>query len=521
MCLNGFALCLEYMMHGNDVFRLILNHVSVSTNLTEDDLAMLLGKMVLVCRRWLECVKCELPIGLIMTKISRNFTGQRKMCNTVRQLLAEFAGHVVYRKKDIPIDVNFVIQAQYRLDGRTRDCFPFFIFRSVRDLLLFFHVWSKLQLSGKSNGVFVMECTRQLKKKKWVIDLDGDLNELFAVGLIKDKGVCSFTEAECIEKLAIEYGALRLKCLHEIGFLGASGSLWMSMTRRHRPATEGGYSKLSLHITLGVMATHGEWRRAIHASGALLSKLGSEEVLKMCVIDDQHVASNSMGQNMSILHASKPVGEREVKQPLFSFAGCFVVNLESGGGAGYSVNAVKSWNVTGERLSETQYRLSSMLVESGLECERCSVWAMKSQLQFVAKDGKDKINGKRGLVGVQGSDKASKAVKKTILGEGELENSTLEMLRSNTVQWADFPGFGVFLLNNQGVSFLNDQMPSLFKSFPPVIPEIHKGVGHVKMVKVERPLLCIRYLISRHKRRVYRHEQNGCLVSQYLSGTNE
>eukprot|EP00961_Rhodomonas_salina_P024671 332441-Rhodomonas_salina.1 len=64
---------------------------------------------------------------------------------------------------------------------------------------------------------------------------------------------------------------------------------------------------------------------------------------------------------------------------------------------------------------------------------------MKSQLQFVAKDGKDKINGKRGLVGVQGSDKASKAVKKTILGEGELENSTLEMLRSNTVQWADFP----------------------------------------------------------------------------------
>eukprot|EP00961_Rhodomonas_salina_P201098 2712605-Rhodomonas_salina.9 len=95
-----------------------------------------------------------------------------------KQLFDKFRRFTCMSKKSIPEGSKYVLLVHITGISRKRDFIcVHFCFKQVRELFSFFNVWKQLQ-TMRSCGCFLMECTLLQEEKKWVIDVDGNLEEL-------------------------------------------------------------------------------------------------------------------------------------------------------------------------------------------------------------------------------------------------------------------------------------------------------------------------------------------------------
>jgi hypothetical protein len=365
------------------------------------------------------------------------------------------------------------------------------------ELMGFFGDWSRLQRERRM-GIFMMECTNQSKAKKWVIDIDGSVSALHAIGLCESLQYITDTETQNIESLASDYACLVLRCLRDIGFITEDQNVCFSITRRHRRSEEG-VVKISLHVTLDIFACHHEWSRAMARVYHAFAKRKHEwlqdyeKALKLHHVDDKHVVGNSAGQNISIVFSSKPVNMGEPRQPIFEFVGLFILE------AAKTTSEIMSLSEQGLDYSDgaTVFRLTSMLLRDEFSID--ARWQPEESTSV----SQSKQRGHKRLFQIEGQC------------ANQDETNEFPKHAKRTPLQENIPAFVMQLLFDESASALNFTMPSLWSGLPRCVPEEHRGQpGVVECFKIERPRRCVRYLLSL-KPSNYRHASNGCKVCVY------
>eukprot|EP00961_Rhodomonas_salina_P291720 3932252-Rhodomonas_salina.2 len=342
-----------------------------------------------------------------------------------------------------------------------------------------------------------MECTLLEEEKKWVIDVDGNVEELVKAGFLK-KGALTISEEDALrfEKLSIVYAKVVLQCLLGIEFIKGR-FVFFSICTRHKKIEEIGgcdrekgvcFKKLSLHITLNVSASQEKWRFAwfavrkyIQTHLSVFSQEEQDAVKYVGCADDEHVLRNSRGQNMSTVFASKPVKNGDKAEPLFTFRWMFMFDLEGkvlhqGDESGFLKNdMVKYW-------------VTSMVVMDPF-CLKCNNGWKNIEMEENIRKRKYKEGN--------GESEGNKSCKVT---------STWD---SNQV-----PKFVQDLLLGGSGTFVNTTMESLARGIPKIIPTNAMDDGCLYLFHVGHPKLCILRLISLRPV-IHSHEKNGCKVCVY------
>eukprot|EP00961_Rhodomonas_salina_P299030 3938596-Rhodomonas_salina.1 len=348
-----------------------------------------------------------------------------------------------------------------------------------------------------------MECVTPTRKRKWVIDLDGALATLHSAGLVKNLNQCTFDEMLRFEDLALRYGAVVLKCLREIGFIDAA-NVHLTILRRHRvdDDTSGGgdgdgkhFSKLSLHLTLGVAALQDEWSCAMNAVDKRLKGKcewleREKDALLVGKVDDGAIKNNKIGQNMSIVFASKPVEPWKLPQPLFQFAGTYQV----------SVDTLETVRLNLECLENdlAKYWFSSMLIFDPLCCVRSDAWVQRMHEEHKLGVQKKRKRGDGGHC----SEEQSPMSVTSAMGKIPMTPFLL-------------PDFVRDLLVSHETTF-NTTMQSLGRQRPSVVTLSMVERGEAVFVQLTRPALCVAYL-TQGVPCLYKHRANGCVVCVYTN----
>eukprot|EP00961_Rhodomonas_salina_P008460 115248-Rhodomonas_salina.1 len=197
---------------------------------------------------------------------------------------------------------------------------------------------------------------------------------------------------------------------------------------------------------------------------------------------------------MSILFASKPVDAGGTPQPLFQFLGSYVG----------STSAVAYSEISGCSLLSSdlrRYLFTSMLVRDPMSVDACD--------SFIASHPGGALQ--RAVLSPAGAAEGTK-------GMGAVD-ATQGKPRAGGGCMGAFPGFlprfATQLLVDPVLSTFNQTMPSLYSGLPWCVPEDHRSNrDFVKCVKIERPAVCVRYLVT-HRPCLYQHASNGCKVCVY------
>eukprot|EP00961_Rhodomonas_salina_P091997 1237854-Rhodomonas_salina.1 len=335
-----------------------------------------------------------------------------------------------------------------------------------------------------------MECTREKIKKKWVLDLDGEIKKMHDAGFTASASFCTRNELHNFESASIWYAVLVLRCLFDIGCIGSETTV-ISVLRRHRFEGDNQCVKASLHITLDIMGLQSEWQNALRLA---YNRLQTPAFVKQCVdadskaalsvqqMDDCCVLSNSAGQNMSILWASKAVSAFERRQPMFEFVRTFLINLKT-----MDIELASGIKFLATDIGK--YYFSSMLLRGpctlDLVPKKCNSLPAKRKFDSAQQEG------------------------------GRMQFPP-ELHDQTGVGILDLPSFMVHILFKEGGNrCINTTMPSLKSHLPSCIPSEHYHVsGAVKCMKIDRPACCARYLTAQ-KPALVQHKSNGCKVCVY------
>lgn len=226
--------------------------------------------------------------------------------------------------------------------------FRFICFREVEDALRFFSDWLAAQrrAPGPQQAMSLMEAgpSNAETPRKWIIDIDAKVADLRAAAILcwPEQGCTNADEAH-LHHAVVQYARALSRGLHALGFTPRACNF--ALKCRHRRGAEGGYHKLSWHVTLCAMAPYAQLRAAmtiIHerlcppellaardAKAEVPTGLMRSEWL-MAYFSDTHIGANSKGQFMQALGSRKVVANVQVDPGESAFEFCGIFDAGSG-----------------------------------------------------------------------------------------------------------------------------------------------------------------------------------------------
>ena len=213
--------------------------------------------------------------------------------------------------------ITFMVVYLVGLDPRYR----FIAFKSPREAVSFFEKWVHMQKNEiPLRHSTLMECSSPYQKRKWILDLDGDLESLKKFGFLTDGATCTDADKEHFEQLCISLGVQYSRAIHSLKFTERPCNFAIKTRHRLDPTT-GLYTKLSAHITLLILAPYDmfrnimlqiqeslvpQWVKDAKASGGQPSATPRDDTTwQMELLSDDHIIRNKCGQNIQTLYSRK------------------------------------------------------------------------------------------------------------------------------------------------------------------------------------------------------------------------
>lgn len=200
----------------------------------------------------------------------------------------------------------------------------FVCFSSVDSCICFFLNWFRVQQSSHGCGRFcdvmtLLECgvlNDESHYRKWIIDVDASLNDLYARRLIETCDIVSPEESVELHRMVLLIGSAVSRSLCKAGFLYYP-CLFTVLTRHTK-------KKMSWHITMNALAPHSTWRHVMFALDKEFSSYASDWLVMYSFVD-KTTRNNSRSQYMQTMSSSKiteAIGDRD-SYLLFEFCGIF------------------------------------------------------------------------------------------------------------------------------------------------------------------------------------------------------
>jgi hypothetical protein len=191
-----------------------------------------------------------------------------------------------------------------------------------QDALLFLQRWAHVQrVSPPSEASCMMECgpSEPTQTRKWIIDLDGKLDDLRTLGFLRPDEVCQESHRQAMQQQVVAFGSALSHALHETcGFLHQP--CYFALKSRHKPAADGSYAMLSWHMTLLAQAPYEQWRMAMQFVEKHVYPKQKNGAMRMSQLSDAHITRNSKVRFVLLVFASgvNPSPQGQFIQTLFS-----------------------------------------------------------------------------------------------------------------------------------------------------------------------------------------------------------
>ena len=169
----------------------------------------------------------------------------------------------------------------------------FICMQTAQDALLFLQRWAQVQRVCGRDATCMMECgpSEPLHTRKWIIDLDGKLDDLRTLGFLAPDEECLDSHREAMQAQVVGFGSAISHALNKVcGFLHTP--CHFALKSRHKTAA-GGYSMLSWHLTLLATAPYAQWRLAMQYMEKHVYPKRHDGPMRMSLLSDGHITRNS------------------------------------------------------------------------------------------------------------------------------------------------------------------------------------------------------------------------------------